>query len=191
MHSIRRILRLSCMLLAVAFLLCSCSRGAETPEKKGIGVPFEFSSPAFINGAPLPDKYTCEGENISPPLKWSTTPEGTKSLALICQDPDAPESSQVLWMVYSISPSIVELPEALPTIGILPNGAIQGMNGSKNLGYTGPCPSPGKAHRCIFKLYALDHAPKLPPGISKKDFISVIEGHRLAEKQLMVTCQKK
>ena len=165
----------------MAFLICSCSRDAETPEKKGSNVLFEFSSPAFVNGAPLPGKYTCDGENVSPPLKWSGIPEGTESLALICQDPGAPEGSQVLWMIYSIPPSIAELREALPTVGILPNGAKQGTNDFKELGYRGPCPTSGKIHRCIFKLYALDHAPKLPPGISKKDFISVVEGHHLAE----------
>jgi hypothetical protein len=175
----------------VAFLIGSCSRGAEPPEKKGSNILFEFSSPAFVNGAALPGKYTCYGENVSPPLKWSGIPEGTKSLALIYQDPGAPKGSQVLWMVYSIPPSIMELPEGIQAIGILSNGAKQGRNDFNEFGYKGPCPPEGKVTRSIFKLYALDHAPKLPPGISEKELISVVEGHHLAEKQLMVTCQKE
>jgi len=191
MDSTRRIQRLSCVLLAMTFVIFSCSRGAESPEKKGTGGLSEFSCPAFVQGAPLPAKYTCEGENASPPLKWSGVSEGVQSLALVCEDPDAPEGSRVLWIVYNIPPSVSELSEGLPAIGILPNGAKQGTNDFKNMGYTGPCPPPGKIHRCTFKLYASDDMPKLPPGITKKDLIRSMEGHHLAERQLMATCQKK
>jgi Raf kinase inhibitor-like YbhB/YbcL family protein len=94
-------------------------------------------------------------------------------------------------MVYSIPPSVTELQEGVATIGILPNGAKQGRNDFQEFGYKGPCPPPGKIHRCVFQLYALDHAPKLVPGMSKKDLISVIEGHRLAERPLMATGERK
>ena len=192
MHCTKHIQQLSCvLLLAVAFLIGSCSRGAETPEKKGSNIALEFSSPAFVNGAPLPAKYSCVGENVSPPVKWSGIPEGTKSLALIYQDPGAPKGSRVLWMVYDIPPSVMELPEGIQAVGILSNGAKQGRNDFNEFGYKGPCPPEGKVTRSIFKLYALDHAPKLPPGVSEKEFISIVEGHHLAERQLMVTCQKE
>jgi len=193
MDSRRSIVQFSWVALAMAFLVISCSRGEEpkTPQQKGGSVVFEFSSPAFVNGALLPAKYTCDGENVSPPLRWNGIPQDSQSLALICEDPDAPEGTRVLWIVYSILPSIVGLPEGVPAIGILPNGAKQGMNDFKDLGYRGACPPPGSIHRCNFKLYALDNAPKLPPGISKKDLINAMEGHRLAERQLMGTCERK
>jgi Raf kinase inhibitor-like YbhB/YbcL family protein len=193
MNSKRSIVQFFCVALAMVFLVISCSRGekSEGPKEKGTSAALELTSPAFLLGASMPAKYTCDGENVSPPLSWSGIPEDTKSLALICQDPDAPEGSRVLWMVYSIPPSVTELQEGVPTIGILPNGAKQGRNDFQDFGYKGPCPPPGKIHRCVFKLYALDDMPKLPPGISKKDLIKAMERHDLAERQLMVTCEKK
>jgi len=193
MVSKRNIVLFCFVALAVAFLVVSCSRGekSKAPQEKGASVAIELTSPAFVAGAPLPAKYTCDGENVSPPLKWSGIPQDAQSLALLCEDPDATEGSRVLWLVYNIPPSVAELTEAGPAIGILPNGAKQGTNDFKTLGYTGPCPPPGKTHRCMFKLYALDDMPKLPPGISKKDLINAMERHHLAERQLMATCQKK
>jgi Raf kinase inhibitor-like YbhB/YbcL family protein len=193
MNSRRSIVQFFCVALAMLFLVISCSRGekSEGPKEKGTSVALELTSPAFVLGAPMPAKYTCDGENVSPPLKWTGLPQSAQSLALICEDPDAPEGSRVLWLVYNIPPSVAELPEASPAIGVLPNGAKQGKNDFKSLGYTGPCPPPGKIHRCEFKLYALDDMSKLPPGISKKELIKAMEGHRLAERQLMSTCEKK
>ena len=191
MDTRRSVLRLPWIALAVAFLTFSCSGGEKTSQEKGSSELFQFGSPAFVKGAPFPAKHTCDGENVSPPLNWSGIPPRTESLALICLDLDAPGGSQVLWVVYSIPSSVTELQEGVPTIGILPNGAKQGKNDFQEFGYKGPCPPPGKIHRCVFRLYALDHAPKLPPGMSKKDLISVIEGHHLAERQLMGTCEKK
>jgi len=193
MDSQRDIVAFSWVALAMAFLVisCSCGEKSKTPAEKGKSGPIEFSSPAFVNGASIPAKYTCDGENISPPLKWSNLPQGTQSLALICEDPDARGGTWVHWVLHSIPPSIMEFPEAVPSIGILPNGAKHGMNDFKNLGYGGPCPPPGSTHRYFFKLYALDNAPKLPPGISRNELIKIMEGHRLAEPQLMGLYQRK
>lgn len=189
----RSIALFSGVVLVMAFLALSCSQGekSKAPQEKGISAAMELTSPAFVIGAPMPDKYTCDGERVSPPLQWSGAPQDTQSLALIGEDPDAPEGSRVLWLVYNIPPSVTQLSEALPAVGILPNGAKQGMNDSKNLGYMGPCPPAGKTHRVMFKIYALDDMPKLPPGISKTDLIKAMERHHLGERQLMATCQKK
>jgi Raf kinase inhibitor-like YbhB/YbcL family protein len=193
MVSKRSIVLFSWVALAMAFFLVSCSRGekSKAPQEKGTSAAIELTSPAFVVGAPIPAKYACDGENVSPPLKWMGIPQDAQSLALICEVPDAPEGSRVLWLVYNIPPLVAELSEAAPVVGVLPNGAKQGMNDFKNLGYTGPCPPPGKTHRCMFKLYVLDDMPKLPPGISKNDLIKAMEGHHLGERQLMATCQKK
>jgi Raf kinase inhibitor-like YbhB/YbcL family protein len=193
MVSKRNIVLFCFLALAMAFLVVSCSRGekSKAPQEKGTSAVIELTSPAFVTGASMPAKYTCDGESVSPPLQWSGVPQDAQSLALIGEDPDAPEGSRVLWLVYNIPPSVTQLSEALPAVGILPNGAKQGMNDSKNLGYTGPCPPSGKTHRVMFKIYALDDMPKLPPGISKKDLINAMERHHLGERQLMATCQKK
>jgi Raf kinase inhibitor-like YbhB/YbcL family protein len=145
----------------------------------------ELRSPAFEDGALIPVKYTCEGEDISPPLKWSQVPEGAKSLALICDDPDAPAGTWVHWVLYDLSPRLSELPEAIPTPEVTPEGAKQGINDFKRSGYGGPCPPPGDPHRYFFKLYALDIEPGFPAGATKADLERAMEGHVLAEGQLV------
>lgn len=150
-----------------------------------------ISSPAFQEGKPIPTQYTCDGEDLSPPLKWSKVPEGTKSLALISEDPDAPAGIWVHWVLYNLPPTITELPEGMPTQEVLPNGAKQGINDFKRIGYGGPCPPPGKPHRYFFKLYALDTELDLKPGATKQELLRAMEGHILAEGQLMGTYQRR
>src|SRR5438128_2167054 len=113
-------------------------------------------STAFLEGSPIPRKHTGDGSDVSPPLEWSDVPEGTKSLALICDDPDAPRGTWVHWVVFNIPAERKDLPEAQPPRGSLPSGARQGKNDFGKLGYGGPAPPPGKPHRYMFKLYALD-----------------------------------
>lgn len=132
----------------------------------------------------IPQKYTCEGEDISPPLRWSDVPQGTKSLALICDDPDAPMLTWVHWVVYCMSPTTTELKEGQPTKDVI-DGAVQGVNSWRRRGYGGPCPPGHSIHRYFFKLYALDVDLQLRPGTSKKDLEKVMAGHMLAEAQLM------
>ncbi len=149
-----------------------------------------ISSTAFEEGGMIPSKYTCDDINISPPLRWEGVPEETKSLALINDDPDAPMGTWVHWVVYSINPSITSFEENVPTDGTLPNGIKQGRNDFGNLGYGGPCP-PGGTHRYFFKLYALDIALDAPEGLTKAELLRKMEGHILAEAQLMGKYSRK
>nr|HPQ61182.1 YbhB/YbcL family Raf kinase inhibitor-like protein [Syntrophales bacterium] len=110
-----------------------------------------LKSPAFEEGGMIPDRHTCDGENISPPLEWEGAPEGVKSYALLCEDPDAPMGSWVHWVVYDIPPSIAKLPEQVPSEAVLVNGGRQGTNDFYRMGYGGPCP-PSGTHRYFFRL---------------------------------------
>jgi Raf kinase inhibitor-like YbhB/YbcL family protein len=150
----------------------------------GIGT-MQIQSSAFEEGATIPKKHTCEGEDVSPALSWSAPPSGTKSLVLICDDPDAPVGTWVHWVLFGLSPDTVELPEGVPSDGEVLGGAKHGRNDFGNLGYGGPCPPPGPAHRYFFKIYAVDTEPMLNVGATKADVMQAIEGHILAEGQLM------
>ena len=148
-----------------------------------------ITSTAFTGGEPIPVKYSCKGEDISPPLTWSGAPAGTVSFALICDDPDAPIGTWVHWIYFDIPASVNSLPEAFPA-GAAPDiGGIQGRNSWKRNDYGGPCP-PGGTHRYFFKLYALDTTLGLGPGADKKKVERAMEGHILAEAQLMGTFRK-
>jgi Raf kinase inhibitor-like YbhB/YbcL family protein len=151
----------------------------------------QLTSTAFAEGQPIPSKYTCDGENVSPPLAWNGVPEGTKSIALIVDDPDAPAGTWVHWVLYDLPGTARELPEALPKSQYIPGGAEQGLNDFKHLGYGGPCPPGGKAHRYYLKLYALDRVLELKPGATKKEVESAMEKHILAQGQLMGTYKRK
>ncbi len=150
----------------------------------------EITSAAFGSEGAIPAKYTCDGADASPPLEWAGLPGGTKSLALICDDPDAPVGTWVHWVIYDIPPALSGLPEGVPPSEITPQGAKQGVNDFRRTGYGGPCPPPGGPHRYFFKLYALDIAPGLPPGASKADLLRVMEGHILGEGALMGRYQR-
>lgn len=148
----------------------------------------EISSSAFSNGQTIPTKHTGDGEDISPPLRWSDLPEGAAELALICDDPDAPSSDPwVHWVIYAISPDIEGLPE-----GIAPNampreltGALQGLNSWNTVGYRGPAPPRGHGrHHYHFLLYALDARTNLPAGVNKADLLAAMKGHILATGEL-------
>ena len=139
---------------------------------------------AFQEGAMIPADYTCDGKNISPPLSWSGIPEKAVTLALICDDPDAPVGTWVHWVLYNLPASAKELPAGVPPEEKLASGAVQGKNDFRKVGYGGPCP-PGGTHRYYFKLYALDKALELKPGATKKELLKAMEGHILAEGQLM------
>lgn len=145
-----------------------------------------LKSKAFQNGGRIPKDFTCDGKHASPPLVWSDTPKGVKTYALICDDPDAPGRVWVHWVVFNIPAAVTELPENMLKTRILPNGACQGVNTSRGIGYEGPCP-PSGTHRYYFKLYALDAELSLEPGCTKEDVLKVMEGHVLEEAQLMGT----
>jgi hypothetical protein len=142
------------------------------------------TSSAFTEGAWIPKKYTCDAEDISPDLKWSGVPSGAKSVALICDDPDAPVGTWVHWVLFNIPADVRSLPAGIPADATLKNGARHGQNDFRKLGYGGPCP-PGGTHRYYFKIYALDTLLTLESGSTKAQVLAAIKGHILAEGQLM------
>ncbi len=144
-----------------------------------------IKSPVFNNGDMMDAKYTCKGEDISPPLSWDGAPAGTKSFALICDDPDAPFMTWVHWVIYDIPANVSQLEENVPKDKELPSGARQGKNDFRKIGYGGPCPPPGGPHRYFFKLYALDAVLGLEPGLTKKALLKAMEGHILDEAQII------
>ncbi|MGD0992501.1 MAG: YbhB/YbcL family Raf kinase inhibitor-like protein [Gemmatimonadales bacterium] len=144
---------------------------------------------AFAAGGPIPSQYTCDGADVSPALAWSGAPPGTAAFALIADDPDAPAGTWVHWVLFNLPGGVTALPEGVPkTEAPAALGhALQGRNDFKRIGYGGPCPPPGKAHRYFFKLYALGAALPLKAGATKQDVERAMRGHVLAETSLMGT----
>jgi len=197
--------------LVAALCLAGCQSEAGPPGGQGPPVPqvatnregekamkIQVTSAAFAEGKPIPKKYSGEGEDVSPPLAWDNLPEGTKELALICDDPDAPIAEPwVHWVIYKIPADAKGLPEALPDDATLkePIAALQGKNfwkSGQTVGYRGPMPPPGHGtHRYYFKLYALDAPLALEPAADKKTLLEKIKGHVLGEGQLMGTYERK
>jgi len=138
----------------------------------------------FAEGGMIPAKYTCDGQDMSPPLTWKDAPSGTKSFALISDDPDAPMGTWVHWVIFNIPADATGLEENIPPHKEHGNGMIQGSNSWPRIGYGGPCP-PGGTHRYFFKLYALDIKIDLKPGVTKDQLFRAMAGHILAEAQLM------
>lgn len=144
-----------------------------------------LTSAAFKHEAEIPGEFSCDGRNISPELSWSGVPAGTKSLALIMHDPDAPmPGGYTHWLLYNIPASVDRIPENAPNQDQLPGGGIQGKNSSGKYGYTGPCP-PSGTHRYYFRLYALNAALDPAAGANKETLEKAIEGHVLGEAELM------
>jgi hypothetical protein len=132
----------------------------------------------------MPTRYTCDGPDVSPDLAWSGVPESAQSLALICDDPDAPMGTWVHWVLFNIPAGASGLPGEISPDATLENGARHGINDFGRLGYGGPCP-PGGTHRYFFKLYALDTQLDLDSGTTKAQLLEAMDGHILAEAQLM------
>jgi Raf kinase inhibitor-like YbhB/YbcL family protein len=150
----------------------------------------KLESSAFTNEGMVPSKYTCDGNDVSPPLSWSGAPSGTKSFALIADDPDAPMGTWVHWVVWNIPPSTDKLAENVPADRRLDDGMRQGINDFKRAGYGGPCP-PGGKHRYYFKLYALDTQLSLGESTGKVALEKAMKDHVLAEAQLMGRYERK
>ncbi len=189
--------------IVLAALLCSCGMGGGSnvtlteeatavPENKEKPVTQEqeetmglkLTSSAFNEGDLIPKLYTCDGKDISPPLAWTGVPGSAKSLALICDDPDAPAGVWDHWVLFDLPVSATGLPEAVQKVETPPLGGRQGRNSWGKVGYGGPCP-PSGTHRYIFKLYALDMELNLKAGVGKEDVEKAMEGHILAQTQLM------
>jgi Raf kinase inhibitor-like YbhB/YbcL family protein len=142
-------------------------------------------SSAFVAGGTIPQKYSCFGENISPPLQWSGAPAGVKSFALIVRDPDAPGGSYVHWVIYNLPSKTDALPPAMAVGATLENGAMQGVNSAGTIGYHGPCPPPGPPHHYHFRLYALDSTLDLKPGAPASRVEQAARNHTLATAEIV------
>jgi Raf kinase inhibitor-like YbhB/YbcL family protein len=151
----------------------------------GSTVTFQLRSSAFSNGDMIPKKFTCDGPDLSPALSWNDPPSGAKALALIMDDPDAPAGTWVHWVLYDLPASTRELPEGVPKTKDLQGEARQGSNDFGRIGYGGPCPPPGAAHRYSFRLYALDRPTQLASGATKGDLERAMKGHILAQAELV------
>lgn len=158
-----------------------------------VGAPamtFALRSPDFPDGANIPRPFTCEGEDRSPALEWSDAPSGTKTFALIVDDPDAPVGTWVHWVIYNLPETTRALKGGMEKQEQLADGSRQGRNDFRKTGYNGPCPPPGKPHRYFFKLYALSTKLTLAPGASKSDVEHAMEGHILGRTEWMGRYQR-
>ena len=162
----------------------SAGKNMEDEMSTATAAKFSLASTAFKEGEMIPKKYTCDGPDISPPLEWHGVPAEAKSLALIVEDPDAPMGTWVHWVIFNIPPGTSGLPEHASAGKTLPDGAVQGRNDFRKIGYGGPCP-PGGTHRYFFLLYGLDTMLKLPAGSTKADLVRAMEGHIVGKAQLM------
>jgi Raf kinase inhibitor-like YbhB/YbcL family protein len=151
-------------------------------------VDFELTSSAFQSEQPIPSRHACHGEDLSPPLAWKGVPEGTQSLVLIMDDPDAVAVAGYVWdhwLLFNIPPETKYLPEGISANAELSDGSRHGQNSFRRLGYGGPCPPGGQTHRYSFTLYALDIPLDLESGAIKDDILVAMEGCVLAKAQLI------
>lgn len=182
--------KISALLITFIFIGSCQGKGGSNEtvsDNKKIGerrMDINITSQSFAEGDMIPKRYTCDGENVSPPLAWTLPPIGMKSYALICDDPDAPMGTWVHWVLFNLPADSKELHENIPPQEILENGAKHGINDFRKIGYGGPCP-PSGTHRYYFKMYALDIELDLESGITKQQLLQAMKGHILAEGKLM------
>jgi len=182
------------MLALIAPFATACSNEDSEPPSadEETEVRMILTSTAFHDGERVPVRHTCEGDNVSPSLQWTGVPDSGKSLALICDDPDAPRGTWVHWVLYNVPPTLHSLPEGVPAADTLNNSSRHGIGSSGQLGYRGPCPPPGHGmHRYFFRLYALDIELDLASGADKGALLEAMEGHVLAMAQLMGTYNRE
>lgn len=178
------------LLALAAFVSCQGVDRSDAAKARKKKVEIKVTSSAFQNDGMIPAKYTCDGPDVSPPIAWNGVPEGTKSIALICDDPDAPGGTWVHWVLYSLPASTKSLSEHVPPDKVLPNGAKQGTTDFGKIGYGGPCP-PSGTHRYFFKVFALDTMLSLNSGATKAQLVKAMEGHILAQGQLIGKYSRK
>lgn len=185
-------LRRTVMTLTACAAVCAAANPPPVPKdaKGGASVNFTLSSAAFSNGQPLPIRYTGFDADISPPLKWSDPPQGTRSFVIICDDPDAPTGDWVHWVLYDIPPATRSLAENQPRTDTLFGSAVQGINDFREVGYWGPATPPGKPHRYFFRIFAVDKLISLPLGATKRMVLNAIEGHVLANAEIHATFRR-
>jgi len=165
-----------------SFGIVEASRGVPTVDSS---MALNLKSPDFTSGGTIPKQFTCDGQDVSPAFEWGEAPKGTKSFALIADDPDAPAGTWVHWVLFDLPANARSLPQNFPKQEQAADGTRQGRNDFRKIGYGGPCPPPGTPHRYFFKLYALDAKLNLKPGAAKKDVESAMHGHILAQGEWM------
>jgi len=151
---------------------------------------FKLTSGAFVDGAPMPAKHTGDGLNVPPPLAWTEPPPGTAGFVLLCDDPDAPAGNWVHWVLYDVPAHVRGLGEDLPKKDVVLGSAKQGRNDFRLVGYDGPTPPPGRPHRYVFTLFAVDAATGLPPGATRREVMKKIEGHVQATARITATYRR-
>ena len=176
------------VLMVFSSTITACAR--IPAQQREVEITLSLSSTAFKEGDKIPVKYTCDGQDISPPLVWSEPPQKTQAFALIADDPDAPGGVFTHWVLFNLSSNVRQLNEDIPAQERLQNGASQGKNDFGRIGYGGPCPPRGPAHRYRFTIYALDKPLDLKPGVSKKQLLDATKAHILAQGQLIGTYQR-
>jgi Raf kinase inhibitor-like YbhB/YbcL family protein len=172
--------------IALVFSASSCTSSPPISNNQGEGtMSIHLTSERFSDGGTIPRQYTCDGENLSPPLSWTGVPDETQSLALIVDDPDAPSGTWVHWVIFNLPADLSALPEGVTMVANSPDLGTQGNNDFRKSGYGGPCPPAGTAHRYFFKLYALDTRLSLASGATKADLEKAMQGHVLDKGQLI------
>lgn len=197
MHTTRRAGTVLASLIMLALFLTGCDRPCtlflnttdQPAHEEDSAMTLTLTSNAFKHEAAIPARYTCTDADLSPELTWSGAPDATASFALIMDDPDAPGSTWVHWIVFNLPADTTTLPEGINSDDDLPGDALHGQNSWRRSDYGGPCP-PSGTHRYFFKLYALDSTLDLAPGATKTDVLAAMEGHILAETQLIGTYHK-
>ena len=177
------IVLLSCLLASV--LLWQPSEPAHGQTRTS----FWVRSSSFSNGKSIPGRYTCDGANLSPQLQWQPAPAGTKSLAIVMEDPDAPIDF-THWVVYNIPPGVRELAEGASQQGAMPQGSVEGRNDFGRPGYGGPCPPRGNPHHYLLRVYALDIRLDLSAGATRKQVDAAMSGHVVAQGQIVGAYQR-
>ena len=182
---------ISLLSLVLLLLLSGCRQKVAQPatRPKQDKAEIKLTSTAFKDGESIPRPYTCDGVNISPPLEWSGVPGTAKTIAIVCDDPDAPGGTWVHWVLYNLRAENIGLVENLPATENLKVGGIQGKNNFEKVGYDGPCP-PSGTHRYFFRVYALDSELPLKAGATKAELMKAMEGHVLEQGQLMGTYRR-
>lgn len=176
----KKILLSALFMFIIMSVSCAKEGNSDNPGGASMGT-ITVTSSAFKEGEMIPKKFTCDDRDVSPQLSWTGVPAGAKSIALICDDPDAPAGTWVHWVLFNLPATTTGLPEG---IAKLPGGALQGINDFRKITYGGPCP-PGGTHRYYFKVYALDTVLSLKERASKGDLLRAMEGHILGQGQLM------
>jgi Raf kinase inhibitor-like YbhB/YbcL family protein len=174
------------LLILAAIAAAGCSVDSiPSPAQGGRTMTLAISTTSFPHGGDIPRKFTCDGADASPELSWIGAPAATQAFALIADDPDAPVGTWTHWVLFDLPATTASLPEGVSKMDELPSGGRQGRNDFRKIGYGGPCPPPGKAHRYFFKLYALDAKLNLEPGASKQEVEQAMQGHILAQAEWM------